>query len=53
MSVLSGWGGWGGGGADLCACGDGFADEDLALGEVVVHGCCGAELADCLGRCQC
>ena len=39
-------GGWG---ADLCPCGDGFADEDLALGEVVGHGCCRAELADCLG----
>ena len=35
---------------DFCSCGDGFADEDLALGEVVGHGCCGAELADCLER---
>ena len=43
-------GGWG---ADLCPCGDSFADEDLALGEVVGHGCCRAELADCLVEYQC
>ena len=35
-------------GADLCAGGYGFFDEDLALGEVVGHAGCGAELADCL-----
>ena len=27
----------------------GFADEGLALGEVVLEGGCGADLADCLG----
>lgn len=34
--------------ADFCAGGDGFLDEDLALGKIVGHACCGAELADCL-----
>ncbi len=28
----------------------GFLDEELALGEVVDHAGCGAELADCLGE---
>ena len=50
---MSGLGGGGEGGKDLCACGDGFADEGLALGEIVGHGCCGAELADCLEADQC
>ena len=35
--------------ADLCSSGDGLLDEDAALGEVVGHGCCGAELTDGLG----
>ena len=34
----------------LCAGGDGFLDERPALGEVVGHGCGGAELAYCLDR---
>jgi hypothetical protein len=33
---------------DLGAGNGGFADEGLALGEVVVEGGCGADLADCL-----
>jgi len=28
----------------------GFLDKELALGEVVGHAGCGAELADCLGE---
>ena len=35
--------------ADLCPCVNSFADQDPALGKVVGHGCCGAELTDCLG----